>query len=337
MENVDAYYDHEYTILVESEEEDQIYEVRDSKPVYRTEHQVSTLLTKLELSENAKLLDYGCAKSSTIKALLNARPDIDAHLFDISERYIPFWEKFIAQGNWATYTPKAEWNDYFDVITSFFSLEHIVHPAEVLRGVVDLLKPGGIFYAIVPNVLTNTADFIVVDHVNHFTGASLGYLLNDAGLEVMEIDDSAHCGAFVVTARKPEEGAAATEPYVAVITPTDTVKQLANISEYWRSAQANVHAFEATLPKHEAWAIYGSGFYGAFIASCLAEPEKVACYLDQNPYLQGRKMNDRPIIAPTELPAHVKVIFVGLNPAHARQIMGSVEALQQRELRYFFL
>jgi len=337
LDNVDAYYDHEYTILVESDEEDQIYEVCGGKPVYRTQHQVATFLDKMDLPADAKLLDYGCAKGSTIKALLQHGLDIDACLFDVSERYIPFWKNFIPETNWAIYRPKDTWKAYFDVVTSFFSLEHIVQPALAVCNVVDLLKPGGYFYCVVPNVLTNTADFIVVDHVNHFTKPSLTWLLEGAGLEVVEIDDTAHRGAFVIVAKKLEAGASGERSYQSSLTVEETVAQLENVAEYWRGAEANVRAFEAALDADAGRAIYGSGFYGAFIASCLLHPEKVHCYLDQNPFLQGRIMNGKPVMAPVDLSADIKVLFVGLNPAHARKIIASVELLKQRALHYFFL
>ena len=145
IEDVEAYYDQDYTILVESEEEDQIYEVRDGEPIYRTAHQVATFKAKVPLPAGAMLLDYGCAKSSTFKALVSEGADIVAHLFDVSERYIPFWEKFVASENWATYATHDDWNSKFDVVTSFFSLEHIVRPAETLQNIVELLKSGVFF------------------------------------------------------------------------------------------------------------------------------------------------------------------------------------------------
>src|SRR3990167_3859661 len=46
MSDIDAYYDDSYDILVDSEEEDQIYEVLDGRKFYRTEHQVRVLLDK---------------------------------------------------------------------------------------------------------------------------------------------------------------------------------------------------------------------------------------------------------------------------------------------------
>lgn len=338
MADAVAFYESDYDILVHSEDEDQIYEVKpDGAQVYRTVHQVNVLLDKLPLPPQARILDYGCAKSATIKSLLAQRPDLQPHLFDVSARYIPFWEKFIEPGRWAVHETPAEWQDHFDVVTSFFSMEHMVQPEVSVRKMAAMLKPGGALYCIVPNVATNVADFIVLDHVNHFSAPSLQHLLQGAGLVVESIDDTVHRGAFVVVARR------ATDPRQMAL-PTDFAQQVQgwlarfqDMASFWANAAGQVRQQEAGLPPYADVAIYGAGFYGAFVVSCLKAPERVVCHLDQNIYLQGRELNGRPIVAPAQLPAHIRHVWAGLNPAHARQIIAQVDALAGRSLSFLFL
>ena len=67
--SLETYYDQEYEILTNSEEEDQIYEVKEGKPIFRTDHQINVLLEKIEFNKESRVLDYGCAKSSMMKVL----------------------------------------------------------------------------------------------------------------------------------------------------------------------------------------------------------------------------------------------------------------------------
>src|SRR5262245_22404443 len=39
LPDLTTFYDQDYTILIDSEDEDQLYEVRDGQPVYRYDHQ----------------------------------------------------------------------------------------------------------------------------------------------------------------------------------------------------------------------------------------------------------------------------------------------------------
>ena len=335
MDDIDVYYDASYDILVDSEEEDQIYEVVAGRNIYRTEHQVRVLRDKLALKPGMKILDYGCAKSATMRTLAGQIPGLEVHLFDVSDRYRPFWNKFIPAERGATFDLPAGWQGRFDAVTSFFSLEHMAQPQDALRKIASVLKTGGTFYGIVPNVFANTADLIVVDHVNHFTQPSLAYLLRANGFEVVEISDSAHRGALVFVARKLSALASAQPP------AQDEVRTIAEtahrIADFWQQAGARVQAFEQALAADTAVALYGAGFYGAFIASWLRQPQRIRCVIDQNSFLQGRQLHGAPVIAPAALPADIHTLLVGLNPAHARQIIGDIAAFAGRSLNCFYL
>lgn len=331
IEGIAEYYDREYRILIDSDEEDQLYEVRAGTVTYRTDHQVRTLLSKLDPPHGACVLDYGCAKGATLRRLAALRPDLVPHLFDVSRMYIPFWETFARPGNWAVYDIPPHWHGRFDVVTNFFSLEHVADPAASLRTMSRLLKHGGILYGIVPNVFTNWADFVVVDHVNHFTRPSLKRVLGDAGLRPVAIDADAHTGAFVFHAERPAGAPPASvsgdEPL-----PADGVSEIAG---YWRALGARVREFEASLAADARVAIYGSGFYGTFIATALADAGRVECFLDRNPYRQGKRLLDKPVIAPDTLPAGIDTIYVGLNPAGARRNIAELGWVD-RNYQYFF-
>lgn len=336
ISDIDKYYDSDYDILIQSEEEDQIYQVVDGVTVYRTEHQVRTLLEKVSFPAGSRVLDYGCAKSSMMRALKIGNPDIQTYLFDVSDRYIPFWNNFLTADHWATYVIPSNWEGQFDGVTSFFSLEHMARPQDALQQINRLLKTEGTFYGIVPNVFSNTADMIVVDHVNHFTVPSLKYLLLDAGFEIVDIDDLSHRGALTFVARKV--GCSAKDigmPRAEEI--RNTFEKADEIARYWNGIGERVKAFESSIKAVDRIAIYGAGVYGAFITSCLLHSQKIVCVIDQNPFLHGRTANGARVVAPAELPVDVRVVLVGLNPAYAEKLIDEIQEFRSRNLEYFFL
>jgi FlaA1/EpsC-like NDP-sugar epimerase len=183
----------------------------------------------------------------------------------------------------------------------------------------------------VPNLYANWADFIVADHVNHFSRGSLAMMLARAGFGDIEIDESSHASAFVVSCRRAE---AATQTVPVAPAPSGAVEELAR---FWSTARQRISEQEGGLASDARFAIYGAGIYGNFILSCLANPDRVACFLDQNRFLQGKELNGVRIVHPADLPDDVAAVFVGLNPLNARQIISSVESLQSRNIPCYFL
>ena len=321
------FYAEEYNPLTASEEEDQLYAQWDGRKIYRTEHQVATLLDKVDLPAQAKILDYGCAKASTLKALCAQRKDIVPHVFDVGEQYRRFWDVFVPRENQAVTEVPPDWSGRFDGVISFFALEHVADPRAFVTHIRGLLREGGWLYFLVPNMFANTADFVVADHVNHFAESSLRQLLHEGGFAVREIDATAHNSAWVVLAEKRES--------LELIERTEPVADEGRtMAEYWQGFGGRVQTFESGT-KGEA-AIYGSGFYGTFIHSCLGDPDRVKCFLDQNPHRYQQTLLGKHICAPEALPESVSVLYIGLNPRVARDEIAAVECLEARDLHIFF-
>lgn len=345
-----SYYEADYHILTDSDDEDQIYQVRGGQTIYRVPHQVDTLLEKVTVKSGANILDCGCAKGASAKRLASQRPDLAVHLFDVSHRYVSFWQKFSDSAHWATHALPSEWTARFDLIYSMYVAEHVAQPVDFAASLANCLKPGGVLYWLIPNVETNPADLIVADHVNHFSAWSLAATMQRAGLELVDIDAQSHEGGLIAVARRPAAPAA---PCLAHANP-GTIPELIStaidagtrpqwrsemqrLSDHWTNLVDRVRQTEAQLAAHQPIAIYGAGFYGTFIASCLAQPERIQCFFDQNPYLAGKSLHGRPIRSPLTLSDEIDTVFVGLNPRRARQIISEISAWQQRPLTLVFL
>lgn len=83
----------------------------------------------------------------------------------------------------------------FDVITCFDVLEHVYDPRAFLERVVDWLKPGGVFFTILPNIDSWESRLFrsywygleLPRHISHFSPRSLRHLMTSVGLREISI------------------------------------------------------------------------------------------------------------------------------------------------------
>jgi len=84
----------------------------------------------------------------------------------------------------------------FDVITCFDVLEHVYEPLQVMEKVGEWLKPGGIFYVLVPNIDSAEAKVFktywhgleMPRHLSHFSPPSLRNLAKLVGLSEVSLE-----------------------------------------------------------------------------------------------------------------------------------------------------
>lgn len=86
-------------------------------------------------------------------------------------------------------------NDYFDVVTLWNVVEHLLDPTAVLSEVHRVLRPGGRLIIQVPNwsdiardILGPTWDMFVTDHFYYFTPTTLSKLVVKNGFTVEKFD-----------------------------------------------------------------------------------------------------------------------------------------------------
>lgn len=313
--DLDRYYAENYRISLGSEDEDQLYEMVDGRPVFRTDHQARLLVELVDWRPGARVLDFGCAKASTLRKALPSLPDVELSLYDVSHDYREHWDAFVRPERQAVHVLPDDWRGRFDLVTSFFSLEHIAALRPAVADIASLLAPDGYLYLVVPDVFANPGDFVVLDHVNHFTRASLARLLADAGLTIRWVRNDVHRGALVALAGRTAASAPAALP------PSDGDADA--LGRWWSDIAGRIRAMERDCDGETA--IYGAGFYGSFVYATLANPARVRCFLDNNPHLQGREHLGVSVLRPVDCPPSVRDLWIGLNPLHARRIMATVD------------
>jgi len=147
--------------------------------------------TLAHYKKGGAILDIGCSSGSFLSALQGKRWDL--YGIEMSEepaaraRELCSAKIFVGDILDADFPPAS-----FDVITCFHVFEHMYQPKAVLEKVSEWLKPGGIFYMLVPNIDSAGARIFgsywypleLPRHLFHFSPQSLRYLAKSAQLEV---------------------------------------------------------------------------------------------------------------------------------------------------------
>jgi SAM-dependent methyltransferase len=148
-----------------------------------------------QYKQSGSLLDLGCSSGAFLQTLTGKNWDL--HGIEMSEESASKARKktgakiFVGDILDAQFQPET-----FDVITCFDVFEHLYEPRRVMKKVAEWLKPGGVFYVLVPNV--DSAEGRVFGsywhglelprHLFHYSPSALKNLADSVGLSSLSVE-----------------------------------------------------------------------------------------------------------------------------------------------------
>jgi 2-polyprenyl-3-methyl-5-hydroxy-6-metoxy-1,4-benzoquinol methylase len=151
-----------------------------------------------------RVLDVGCSTGGFLYRLGERFPD-DYELFgnDVATGALDVAEKKgvpVLRENFFALAGLRQ----FEAITFWAVLEHVAEPAEFLRKTRELLMEGGYCFVLVPNVrslavrlLGPKYRYILPQHINYFSSATLRRLVEQSGFEVV-LSTTTHFNPMVI-------------------------------------------------------------------------------------------------------------------------------------------
>lgn len=161
-----------------------------------------------DLQKGDKVLEVGCGAGQFIRSIKGFRQELECYGSDISKKALDIAKQssdgvlYLEQND-----EKLPYADkFFSSIVIFDVLEHVYDPAELLKEVNRVLKPGGILYAFVPcedDILSIWRLFRFFNigagltkkfagHIQFFSRRSLFSLIKKAGFKINKISYSEH-------------------------------------------------------------------------------------------------------------------------------------------------
>ncbi len=283
-----------------------VFDPDGGPPVRRSDLLVRKLAAEGILAPKGDVIDVGCGNGVFLRSFAKSMPAWRLHGLDLDERYLEDLKSIPGFDGLATVDVKQLKGSY-QLISLIHALEHFFDPYECLAALTENLAPNGYLFIQVPNAEENPFDYLIADHVSHFTPATLVRLLQRAGLQalVMHRDwvkkelsvlacpsrSEAHPGGAVQEEARPADPGALVEARIGWL--CDVQKQALELSE--------------TAP----FGLFGTSIAGTWLTGVLGD--RLGFFVDEDPSRQGQSLFGRPILAPESVPAGAQV-FVSLSP-----------------------
>jgi SAM-dependent methyltransferase len=285
-----------YTKKVGSEEEDDLLFGTTEADVETLTASQARFVAEHVTAASGRVLDIGCGKGSFLKSFQAARagwqyvgiePSRDEAA--LARRNAAFE---IHEGMFGTVPLE---KNSFDLVAIMHVLEHVSRPVEVVRQMAEVIKPGGVLFVEVPNTLDLNMfyDVLLFEHLYHFQPATLAWLLQREGFDVVVHQTSTSYGAQRVIARK--RGSAEAPPEYPRVEMADGARRWTAL---WKSMNALAAKGAAHAAAGKRVAVFGAGMTAAtwLVHSAIHDAPLVGLF-DESPWKIGRTLFDRPIYA----------------------------------------
>jgi len=152
------------------------------------------LLQILHYKKKGNFLDIGCALGFLLN--LAQKKGYKVSGLDVSKYAVKFIRRKLGTKVYLGQLQQMKLPaNYFDIITSFESMEHVENPLGFLREIKRILKPGGYFFATTPNqkgiwpkiMGKRWFSYKPPEHLYYFDFQTIKKMVERAGLEVVEV------------------------------------------------------------------------------------------------------------------------------------------------------
>jgi 2-polyprenyl-3-methyl-5-hydroxy-6-metoxy-1,4-benzoquinol methylase len=286
--------------------EQQVLDAQSGALRSRSEILLNRLTSLPDVPRSGKVLDVGCGTGGTLRAFDKVGGWL-LYGLEMDQRNLAFLRAIPSFQ--ALYTGTASKLDFrFDVITLVHVVEHLTTPCETLAEIGSKLAPEGRLFIQVPDAAVNPFDYVVADHLVHFTPDTLARLVRRAGLQVEYITTGWVKKEISLVARNGVGGDEACSR------PTPTDEPIAAQIDWLRRLVDDVcHLAVSGKP---------FGILGTSIAATWIWPYvkgHVSFFVEEDTNRIGRKHMGCPILSPEGVPSGA-VVYIALTSSVAEAI-----------------
>ena len=283
-------------------EEQRVFDLNSGQAAARSDRLVHHVREAISLSQNGRLLDFGCGNGAILRAFSKAEPGWRLYGLEQNEKYRRHVEN-IERVERMYACPLDDVPGRFDIITMLHVLEHIESPIQFLIDLRKKLTPNGLPIVDLPDFTRNPFDLLIADHCTHFTPQTLQAAIERAGFSVEQISTEWIPKEISLVARMcpeipketswPQSKTRSDAPSICVNWLNETVQ--------WARKSCQDKEF---------------GLFGTSIAAVWMDAElegRAHFFVDEDPNRIGAQHRNRPVYSPNNVPEN-SIVLLPLAP-----------------------
>lgn len=282
-----------------------------------------------------KALEVGCADGTTLERLMRAGFEVTG--IEPSLQNADACRAKGVQVHAEVYDRLPRAFDTFDVVLSYYVIEHVLSPADFLAFCNSCLRDGGLLFLEAPDLgayktsETSTDLLFFLEHQTHLSRATMAMYLERSGFELVRFSDQASNGfgmhlAAVKTGRPLR---------ASVVSVPSTAKQdaLALVEDYRSLLRLTDSIIQARLgnifpeagPDRRVVLFGAGGLARRLLETLGARIRHVAYIMDNNPSKWGTAIRGVDVRAPAPVDANVDLVVVA--SSFEREILAQLDKL----------
>jgi 2-polyprenyl-3-methyl-5-hydroxy-6-metoxy-1,4-benzoquinol methylase len=258
--------------------------------------------------QKGAVLDVGCGGGATLRGFAE-RGGWSLFGLELDDRDLHLLNSITGFDTLYTGPPR-DLPRKFDAITMVHSLEHFPEPSRVLRELSGKIACGGRLFVEVPDAAANPFEYLVADHMVHFTAPTLARLACHSGFAVECLSTRWVSKEISLTAQ-PGDGEIPSVDHSRVAEAIAYVR--AQITWLLRFIDAARQAASAS-PR---FGLFGSTIAATWLCGVLGD--SVSFFVEEDTNRVGRTHLERPVLSPAQVP-HGSVVYMSLIPRIANQV-----------------
>jgi SAM-dependent methyltransferase len=308
----------DYTIYYQGGgEEQKVFDSATGVALPRSEWLLKRISEHTRLPTRGRALDVGCGNGRLLKALGSSYPDWRLSGTEFSARYRETVESL--PGVECLFTgPLSSVPGNFNLIFLIHVLEHIVDPVPFLNEVRGKLSGDGFLFVELPSYESNPFELLIIDHATHFSLATAGWVLRQAGFKSLVSSDTWLAKELSLLAGPGQAGA---------IVPRLSLEPVEKAIQWLQLAAKKARELRS---QSRSFGIFGTSIAATWLAAELGNPPSF--FVDEDVNRIGNLHLAVPIVSPAQVPTG-SIVFVAQPSSIARKI---ADRLQGENVSYSY-